>query len=68
MDRNGGKLPKSKEEWRTQLEKAKLKTRKQKLQRAINESPFGDANLIAGYDLSAHKRKQKRKIKRLLLC
>ena len=37
MDRNGGKLPTSKEECRTQLEKAKLKARKQKVQRSINE-------------------------------
>ena len=68
MDRNGGKLPTPKQEWLSHIEETKLNARKQKIQRAINEHRLRDANPIAGYNLSAHRKNQKRKIKSCWWC
>ena len=59
MEKRGKKSPTLKEMILEQRIQNKLNLRKQKIQEAITRSRMKDKNPIAGYNLSAHQKKEK---------
>ena len=68
MEVSGKKAPKQKKEIQNERMQFKLKLRKQKIQEAINHKRQIYANPIAGYNLSAHMKKNKKYKKKCWKC
>ena len=71
MDSKGGKWSTQEEQWRLLEEEriqSKLSQRKQRISRSIQYSRFKAANPIAGYDLSAFRKRRKKKTIKCWTC
>ena len=71
MDPRGGKWPTQEEQWRILKEEriqSRLNQRKQMIARAIYDSRFKTANPISGYDLSAFRKRRKKKTIKCWTC
>ena len=68
MEYFGEKWPSPRTNRRKEVEEAKLLARRERIQRTLFDRRIGNTNPIAGYDLSLHKKKTKKRNKRCWTC
>ena len=71
MDPRGGKWPTQEEQWRILKEEriqSRLNQRKKMIASAIYDSRFKTANPISGHDLSAFRKRRKKKTIKCWMC